>query len=214
MKNRKYIDVGDNIEIIYLDKENEPMILETAIYDVVDSEHLLINNPIYEGNLYFLPMNKEVSVTVKKENVGVVNFDMVFLEREKKSSVYTVKCKITSEIEKHQRRRYYRVKTYEDIKLSNFDDDEDISVNLLNISGVGILISTNKDLEMGSTVYANIEFLGEDFIIPGKIVRKIEKDSKFEYGIEFENLNNKDIKTILAYVFKKQLANKNGDLNV
>ncbi len=213
MKNKRYIDIGDNIEIIYFNKNEEPMILETAIYDVVDSEHLLINNPIHEGHLYFLPMNKEVSVTVKKENVGIVNFDMVFLEREKKSSVYTVKCKIVSEIKKHQRRRYYRVKTYEDIKLSYLEEEEDISVNLLNISGVGILISTQKELELNSVVYANIEFLGEDFIIPGKIIRKLEVDNKFEYGIEFENLNNKDIKTILSYVFKKQLANKNGDLN-
>lgn len=220
------IQPGDKLEMHYINSLNQDLILETIVYDVISDNEILINNPVIKGKLYLIPMNIEVTAFTKRADVGVVIFRALLVKREKNGNVYTIKARITSPLEKQQRRHFFRVKMYNDMKAYCmvdvqghpvdyyiFDPDVvkeqqiDFKVSLIDISGGGVCIRSKIELPIGTFVYGVLPFSTRKLEINGTVVRCISSakfQNEYELGVEFKDLPRDVIRIITSYVFKAQ----------
>lgn len=217
---------GDKIEMHYINSQNKDLLLETIVYDVLSDDELYVHNPLYEGKLYMIPMNAEITVFAKRIDIGVIAFRMVLLKREKQGNVYTIKCRLSSEIKKQQRRHFFRVKTYRDmdvycmvdvqghpVNYYIFDPDavEEQQVNfkldLLDISGGGVGARCKIDLPLGTYVYGFLPVINRRLEVHGVVVRSVPSSKypgEYEIGIMFKDLDGESVRIITSYVFKAQ----------
>lgn len=217
---------GDKLEMHYINSQNKDLILETLIYDVVDEDEILIHNPLFEGKLYMIPLNVEVTAFTKKAEVGVIAFSILLLKREKKGNVYTIRCKINSELQKQQRRHYYRVRMFTDMDVYCmvdvqghpvdyyiFDPDAvdeqkvDFKVSVLDISGGGVGLRSRIDLPIGTYIYGEVHLASRSIEVVGVIVRSMPSKkylNEFELGVMFKDLDHENTRIITSYVFRAQ----------
>ena len=229
------IQPGDKLEMHYINSLNKDLILETIVYDVISDSEILINNPVIEGKLYMIPMNIEVTAFTKRADVGVVVFRVSLVKREKIGNVYTIKAKITSHLEKQQRRHFYRVKMYSDMNLYCmvdaqghpvdyyiFDPDAveeqqiDFKVGLIDISGGGVGFRSKLELPLGTYVYGKIPFHTNPLEVHGVVVRCMPSTkflNEYEVGIEFKDLPRDAVRVITSYVFKAQQEARRKELD-
>lgn len=220
------IQPGDKLEMHYINSINQDLILQTMVYDVISDDEILINNPIVEGKLYMIPMNIEVTAFTKRVDIGVVVFRVHLIKREKDGNVYTIRCKITSPLEKQQRRHFYRVKMYHDMEaycMVNvqghpldyyvFDPDAvdelqvNFNVSLFDISGGGAGLRSKIELPIGTYVYGNLPISSRALEVYGVVVRCLPSTkflNEYELGIEFKDLASDAIRIITSFVFKAQ----------
>lgn len=217
---------GDKLEIHYVNKLNKDIILETLVYDIESEDVFLIHNPLVEGKIYMIPMHVSVTIIAMREDYGVIAFSAYLQQRKKIGNIYTIATKVTSELRKQQRRNFYRVKVYMDVEMYImvdsdmqpvdyyiFDPDAveeqqvNMRVTLLDVSGGGVGIKTSVPLPIGTIVYTNLDFLDIDGEIYGEVVRCEESYKyvdEYEIGISFLELPP-DIRRILtAFVFTRQ----------
>lgn len=217
---------GDKLDIHYVNSLNEDVLLQTNVYDVISETEILIQNPLKDSKIYMLPMDVDITVFAKRQDFGVLAFRLHLVKREKMGNVYTILGQVVSELQKQQRRHFFRVKLYLDLELYFlrdkmgepldyyvFDPDAveeeevQIKVTLTDISGGGVGIRTRVGLPEGTYVYAKLTFLDKPVEITGIVVRSFESDKylgEYELGISFEKLSPEAVRVITSYVFKKQ----------
>ncbi len=226
---------GDKLEMHYINSLNKDLILETIIYDIVSENEIYIHNPLYGGKLYMIPLNIMITGFTKRADLGVIAFEMMLLKREKQGNVYTIKCRITSKLEKQQRRHYFRVRMFKDmdvycmvdvqghpVDFYIFDPDSvdeqqiNFKVAILDISGGGAGVRSKIDLPLGTYVYAKLPFLNIPKLITGIVVRTGQSrtyDDEYELGIMFKDLDNESTRIITSYVFKAQQEARRKELD-
>lgn len=217
---------GDKLEIHYINNLNEDLILDTVVYDLTSEDELLIHNPLSQGKLYMIPLNIKVTVFTKRADLGVLAFDVLLMKRIKVGNVYTISCRVVSEIEKQQRRQFFRVRVFNDLDVyfmqdldGNpvdfyiFDPDAveetqvDMKVSLLDVSGGGIGIKAKVSLPLGTFVYAKLNFSSKLLEVQGIIVRSAPSKKyvgEFELGIAFVDVPKDITRQITSYVFAAQ----------
>jgi c-di-GMP-binding flagellar brake protein YcgR len=225
---------GDKLEIHYINKLNEDVILDTLTYDVLSETEFQIHNPLMSGKLYMIPMNVQVTVFSRRENYGVIMFTAHLIRRMKIGNVYTIQAKVVSELQKQQRRSFFRVRLYQEAdcyimvdKYMNpvdyyiFDPDavEEEQVNmkmtLLDLSGGGIGLKSNVPLPLGTYIYSYLRFIDEEPLY-GKVVRCIasqQYEGEYELGINFDELSNDVRRSITSFVFNKQQQTRRKEIN-
>lgn len=85
------------------------------------------------------------------------------------------------------KRRYKRYPIYCPVEYKAEDDQPKEASLTLNISEGGALMSTNRDLEIGSNVIVKIKLHDETFFIIGRVkhIKRAQGDSAHEVGVEF-----------------------------
>jgi c-di-GMP-binding flagellar brake protein YcgR len=217
---------GDKLEIHYINKLNQDLILDTVVYDVISDDEILIHNPLSQGKLYMIPLNITVTVFLKRADIGVIAFDILLLKRKKVGNVYTIASKVTSNIQKQQRRHFFRVKVYHDIDIYFMEDGDghpvdyyifdpdaveenqvDLKASILDLSGGGVGLKTRLPIPCGTYVYAFLTFLSKKMEVQGKVVRSVESKKypgDYEIGIEFRDVPKDIVRKITSYVFSAQ----------
>jgi hypothetical protein len=76
--------------------------------------------------------------------------------------------------------------------------NRDISVKLIDIGSRGVLVSTDKKLSLNKHVVLTLRFADfKEFVIPSVVVRKADLP-KQQYGIKFDQANDKLADYLLA----------------
>lgn len=217
---------GDKLEMLYINSSNEDVMLETNVYDVISENELLIHNPLKEGKIYMIPMGIEITVFLKRQDLGVIAFRLQLIRREKIGNVYTIVVRVVSELRKQQRRHFFRVRLYLDLDMYYLqspqgrpldyyvfdpdvveDEEIEMKVTLTDLSGGGIGVRSRINLPEGTFVYSRLTFLDRPIEMTGIVVRNIVSDKyqgEYELGIAFYELSNDAVRAITSYVFKKQ----------
>lgn len=226
---------GDKLELFYINSLNQDIVLETLVYDLESEDVILIHNPVKDGKLYMIPMNAKVNVAARRQDYGVIMFSMELIKRQKIGNVYTIQCLVISDIKKQQRRSYYRVKVYQDAEMYVmvnqymepvnyyiFDPDavEEQQVNmkvaLLDVSGGGVGIRTSVSLPEGTFVYIKLDFIDEKDYLIGQVVRSVESYQylgEYEVGINFVDLTPETRRMLTSYVFARQQTTRRKEIN-
>jgi c-di-GMP-binding flagellar brake protein YcgR len=128
--------------------------------------------------------------------------------------VPTITLEKRSEIQRMQRRSYFRIQARIRI-VFNIESDGDGSTEpqhyegqTLNISGGGMLLSTNINLDIGDNLPLKLYLSEQEYIASTGRVERIEHlgaKGLYRAGIVFVMISENDRDKIIAFVFKKEI---------
>lgn len=208
MNNTTSLKAGDKIEII-LNENSKDVEFLSKVEEICSNDTFVTSRPISNDGYSFLPLNKSVKVEFFREN-GLYCFNSEAVEVIKNRATFSVMMKILSGVHKLQRRNFYRLQAFVQLKINCKTDNKVINMkcNTADISGGGVKALFFRRIDKGTIIKMFIKIPGiEDQQILGKVVRCLPsmKDvSIFEIGIEFVDINSQTRQTILKYIIKKE----------
>lgn len=187
---------------------------------LVDARTAMVAAPIHEGVIYQLNLGTALNVYFVKKSeyeYEMFSYKAVVKGREMNGNLALLKLEISSDIEKVQRRKYYRLGCSLPVKFRVADSMDELTGGNIpfrktiatNLSGGGICLLLEDRLEVGKLVECEIS-PEEDKAIRffGKVIRdeKRELETRFKYsaGIAYINIDNKDRETVVKYIFNQQ----------
>lgn len=203
--------VGDKIQLNFRTKYVKKQflskiinILSESIIDLMIPDEILGSSHIAKDAI--------IDVVVVKQD-AIFKFSVIVLGKIN-DNITGLRVQINSDISKIQRRNFYRLeiinsfhgRVVEDIKSYKFG--EVFAGNIMDISGGGTLIHTNKDLHLDIIIELSFEISNEkEMILFGVVLRRsIINVSRynFEYGIKFINITESDRSVLMKYIFERQ----------
>jgi c-di-GMP-binding flagellar brake protein YcgR len=133
------------------------------------------------------------------------------VNRVKDEHLLLITLKISTKMQKYQRRQYYRLNCL--LSFHYKDETKEIwnDGTILDISGGGIrFISTymmNKDEPIECHIQLNFEDENKHIYVGGKIVDSIETEydtGNYETRVEFENVSSESREFIIRFVFEEE----------
>ena len=211
------MQIGEKIEIIVNntpDKASE--VYYSMVQDVPANEEIIVTEPMLKGKPIALHLGSNVRVNFFRER-GQFYFFAEVVDRFKIDLIRLVRLKQTSQIFRLQRRNYYRLKTriplnFKIIKDKKTTDDAEIHKGLIiDISGGGIGLLTDVELELGTRIECPI-FVQDmlDLTVEGIVVRtakaidSLKTEYKYHSGILFDKIHESKRRTIIQYIFEIQ----------
>jgi len=203
----------------------------TTVFDTSDDGTLILNMPFDEGRLVPLPTDVRyefVFATTK----GLLKAEGTITQRFKKDNFYLLKVDFSSDIEKFQRREYYRLNCLipmmyitldqEAGALTSVSDIHDLLQSditrerimgrgtIVDISGGGIRFTTSKDL--GDVAYLMLQFSlnldgkKEQIEIIGQVVssHKVEESGTSTYRVKILFKDSKCQEKIIRFIFEEE----------
>lgn len=112
------VSIGDKLEIISLNsKHNELMsdhVYVSQLLDFVDNNKAVLSMPIKKGHIIPLPVGEKYIIYFYSSK-GLFQCNVIITDRYKLKNIYVVVVEFLSELEKIQRRQYYRIDCLMDI---------------------------------------------------------------------------------------------------
>jgi c-di-GMP-binding flagellar brake protein YcgR len=191
----------------------------SQLIDIKNKEDIIILCPIFESQFVFIASGSNVRILFLHEKFGLLSFTANITSREKSGNILLLHTKITSEIEKIQRRKYYRqdcilkseYRVYTEPKQGEDDIDPTPYKKAIakNLSGNGTCIVIEENIQKGTLLEVKI-YTNENTYIRaiGPIMRNSQiltsRDKKFEMGLYFKEISSKDQDILVKYVFDLQ----------
>ena len=194
MVKRFKLEVNNNIEIYEEDK-----VYKSKIQSIND-EAIYIDIPLHNNEYLILKKGDDIHL-IKYGNEGnVYELSCKVIDREIEGNVRLYKLSEPYNIKKIQRRNYVRVETIRGIRC--FRKDEEFDALILDLSGGGMKVKSNKKLEINEDIVSFIKTDDDEFRVRGKIIR-VEETSFDQYslGIEFVDIEERTREKIIKLVF-------------
>ncbi len=176
------------------------------------TEEVITVMAIYERE-NVIPVSKGSEVNILYEgDSAFYSLTTKIIERVK-NPIPSLILKNTDQIERIQRRSYFRVKVNKDIKYYVIKEHKDEEgqpefkkTTAIDLSGGGLLMVLNDDLKINDRLLFNLQIDELDKLIEGEIVRiKYNTDGYSKTaGVEFVDMERKDIDKIISYLFNYQ----------
>ncbi len=220
------IKVRDQLTII-VEKEDENLDLKTSVIELNQKEKLFkVYNPIHKNRVHTMVIDKVYKFRYIDDNSGIYTFDGRIIQRLKEKQILILVVKFEGNVEKSQRRAFFRMDLIKRVKI-NLPMDERVDsaeklekvkrqiefypkeVLLKDISGGGFGFLTDDVFSIGDVFLAEIDLDGTIIEVIGKIVRKNtvannQNNYKYALGVEFKCLDTKTRREIINYIFNKQ----------
>ena len=190
-------------------------------FEGVEGENdIMIAAPIYEGVLFPIHAGTHMNVYFINKNAGdntLYRFKAIVTGRGRSENVALLKIEAVSEIEKVQRRSYYRLECslpvmFRQVESFNPAHSEGVPFKKTlasNLSGGGIRLLLEEKLEAGKIVECEIR-VGEEKLIRffGRVMRhEVREDEgrfKYEAGIAYIKISKNDREAVVKYIFDEQ----------
>ncbi len=218
-----------DVTVLELAVEVEPdkrISLKCELIEIVTAAKISVSVPIHNGRRHPLDVGKRLLVYFKKEDYGVCHFFGLVVSRQLDGLPPTLSIQMVSPIDKVQRRDYYRMPLITDVILKipqgvtiekQVDNGKivevekttykELSVVTKDISGGGLRTLVGEQLELGLIMKIVIILENEQIEVEGEIVRCQIFDAavkRFDCGIRFRDVGEKERSKIIAFVFEKQ----------
>lgn len=213
----KFFAIGDKVQVI----EGEE-IYTSRIENFVGDSGLIIYLPLKGRIALKFEKNKNYRMLLYSKS-AVYKGEFRVMDQYKEGAVPLVEILIMSELEKEQRREYFRIDyispiRYKVIQIRNTNtgeledyDDEFHSATMTNISGGGMRFNT----EVGNIDARKVQvcfqiksmYNSYDFTFDAEIVgikKKDDSDKNLDYRIKFLNIEKGDRETIVKFIFDKE----------
>lgn len=171
--------------------------------------------PIYEGVIYPVRAGTIMDICFIGDD-SLYRFKAKVLNRGLRDNVAMLKIEIEGGMHKVQRRQFYRFECslpvrYRLVGTLNpvYNDDTPFTKAVTkNLSGGGLSIAINEKIERDKYIECEL-MLADDKVVRfyGKVVRLIKLDNdlhKYEAGVVFRKIENKDREDIIKYIFQQQ----------
>ncbi|NEZ45908.1 flagellar protein [Clostridium niameyense] len=186
-----------------------------TIQDVTE-DNIYVNIPVKDGKYLPLHAREKVTALYFVKNY-IFRFHTIVVGR-KVDKILLIALKKPQKLVRVQRRNFVRISVVlktSGALIKEIDDIHNIkegilpnpqfdffNMTILDLSGGGARISTEKDLELKQEIILNIPFKEETITVKGRIVRKCrDKGRSNIYGIKFLELEDKNRETIIRFIF-------------
>lgn len=213
-------------------QNDEARVFVSRIFDITDDGYLELDMPTREGKLLLLPVNLRYEFIFISEN-GMYKATGTIRERFKRGNFYLLRAKLTTKLERFQRREYYRLnclmplvfKGMEDY-VEHIDDMNEIymilddpeeairhpklSGMIVDISGGGLRAVCEQKIE--DVNYCFLEFFIENRGEEQKVellakliaVQKVPDSKNYSYRFKFIFKESKMQESIIRYIFEEE----------
>lgn len=235
------ISIGDKIDIRPLDSEGKPVhgtrALASQLVNIDDSDTIHIAAPIVHNKIMLLSAGKNFNLCFYTSK-GLYQCNCIALNNYKDNKTVVSEVKLTSKLEKFQRREYYRLECIHDIEYRPITLDEEIKLKdhgsnnikeetnkhtwtkgaIIDISGGGARLSSAVEQIKGEKIKLRLE------LVIGNNLRSMELEAvviasnrvmnrrdMFEHRIQFKNISHKDRDDLIKYIFEQDRRRRKND---
>ncbi len=235
MSGSKIISEGDKIEFTDILSPDDLMEGKKSnkyvsqVFDFTENGNIKVAMPILRGRL--IPLTKGAKYEAFfYTSRGLFQCRALVVDRYKSGNIYTVEIELKSELQKYQRRQYYRLEKVIPIKYSQLSEinyvkmiktrkfpeemmDSSIYENGMSadISGGGMRFVGNKKIEKDDKVLIVFDVSSENvqtqFHLPASVILSFELPNRvnfFEHRVEFENISKEYREILIRYIFEEE----------
>lgn len=248
MKFSEVICLGDKVEmrikqkVENADKNKEKLkVYKSQVVDFMDNGNLLLSMPTEGGRLVLLPLGIRFEI-VFFSNGGMYRTIGVIKERYKKDNMYIIEVELKSELEKFQRREFFRypctldlryfilseeeagMETVEEIFRSLRDEhfNEKIEIGILvDLSGGGTRFRTQRVIRDTDVLLLELQLKDENasnqYYLVADVVESYKVDTAqgkmYEVRVKFQMKDNRIREEIIHYIFEEERRRRCSEKN-
>lgn len=208
---RKFICIGEKINLLLLNGYDNHQYV-SRVEEINEDETIDVLIPIAKNKIVYIKNDTVLKVIVAKEG-AIFEFKAKIVNK-LFGAIPLLRLVRVSEINKIQRRNYFRLKVVEPIHVKQVISlkeklyDEQFSANMVDISGGGLAITANKELNINDLIEVTMNLNSNLINILGRVVRKEIKEevkvNKFAYGVTFEKITELERNIIMRFIFEEQ----------
>ena len=213
MTNNQLPEVGTKLEIELLEtlNVNKKEKLISQVIDTISENCLLVGIPISKGTIRPISIRDEIKLIYTKKGMASYGFKVRVTDRGKKGNIPYLKVVKISEIEKVQRRDYYRLDMVLNVEIHiNNDRGEVIKVIeglSKDISGGGIRVLCKEPIDKGTIIELVIKNENEPIKVIANVLRCSlyeEVYSQYEIGLAYKDISINNREKIVKFIFDAQ----------
>ncbi len=208
----EYVNLGDKIELVTeLDAKGNQKKYFSSIQGV-EGNTLIISAPMTKGRIEPLEIKRVYGMCVYTEK-GLYRAEVEVVSREIRDALFLLYIQLRGDLEKFQRRQYYRMDCVLQFNFKlNGDTDAWKKALILDISGGGIRFLTTEEIkedeELVNHIILELKGVKKELYLTGNVIGvKIDRDSgdtKYEVRESFEDIDEDDRDLIVKYVFDEE----------
>ncbi len=227
----KYIQIGNKIDIESIKKTTDELgeiirkTYRSELYDIESEDIIKIAMPMEQSKIVLLPVDAEYSLCFYTPN-GLYQCLARVVERYKSNNLFVLSMELETDLQKYQRREYYRLNTVLDMKSKVIEDggrggvqqvefiDTDLTFDngtMVDISGGGARFISSVQYPEGALIRFVFSLFVNGQVTEYKLVGKVlkstlieNKENTYENRIQFVNMVNDDRESIIKYIFEEE----------
>lgn len=126
---RDILAIGDKIDIKRMDQNGKPLLgtktLVSQLVDFIDMDIISIATPIVSGRIYLLEVGENYNLCFYSSK-GLYQCNCTILKNYKENNTIIAVVRITSNLEKYQRRQYFRLECIHEIEYRIITKEEEL----------------------------------------------------------------------------------------
>jgi c-di-GMP-binding flagellar brake protein YcgR len=208
---KKYFTVGEKIQMEYIDTSGRLHGYTSQVIELLHNEFLDVLIPIHKAKDIYLRQDTILKIIVTKDDavyeIRAVLYEKLF------GRIPLYRLKMLSEINKIQRRDFFRLKLMRDVEAAQVEDlktrkySERFKCNLHDISAGGLQISCAKELKEKDMLELTLNLNSKKLVVFGIILRRTltgNAKAPYAYGIRFDRTSEFEKNEISKYIFEEQ----------
>lgn len=229
----KFITEGMRLELQAASKtKDDPAdfgekIFMSKVYDVMSEDTIEILMPMEKQKLVMLGLNREYTMRFYGET-GLYQCTATVADRYKSGNVYILLMELTSNLQKYQRREYYRFSCVLEMNVRNLTEEEREELEekqtarfhpevltyngvIVDISGGGIRFVSRQRFQPGSFIFSSFGLkvggIHKTYVMVSRVLasRLLEnRNATYEHRAQFYNLEESIREDIIKYVFEEE----------
>lgn len=207
----KAVNLGDKVEIVkksVLDKQE--VSYQSFVQDVAGKDELVVTSPIVAGRLIPLELDRTYYISVYTDR-GLYRCEGVVIDRSKEDHLYLVTFKLKTNMQKYQRRQYYRLDCLLNFHYKDAEKEIWNEGIIKDISGGGIRFTSPFDFTGDSHIECHIQLNFQDetkhLYVPGMVVDSTANEldsSTFETRVAFGEMSGETREVIIKFIFEEE----------
>ena len=208
----------------------------SKLYDIISEDEIVIAMPVEATRVILLPRDVRYDLIFYTKK-GLFNCSGEVKGRYKEGALYSLAMALTSPLQKLQRRKFFRLDCLVDFTYYVLYDEEEKSLKdpyeaheyhlrhfpeefrkkgtIVDISGGGIRAITTERLPEDGVILLffrvfvdNSEYAFSTFARVIKSAALENNPHRFQSGLEYRNMSNKDRERIVRYVFQEERSKR------
>ena len=194
---------------LYIETYSGTQVYRTRVEDVYDNI-VIVAAPIEQGTLVPIRLGTELNIEYKDTSAksqGRYRAPAI-VETRQRGQVATISLRLVGEWQKIQDRQFVRVDVFIEATYALVLGDEVQGIRtciVRNLSGGGLWMDAEEELCEGDFIWICLPLEQDTIQTYVEIVRKLETETGFGYGVSFINLPESERKTVIRYVYQRQL---------
>jgi c-di-GMP-binding flagellar brake protein YcgR len=206
----KFLSIGTKIHILVMNNNNESQYV-SRVDNINEDGTIDVLIPISKRRIVYINEDTVLKVIITKEG-AIYEF-----EAEVENKLFGVdlllRLKRTSDIQKIQRRNYFRLKSLNTIKIRKIVNlteaifSEYFNVAMVDISGGGLAFNSELELDINDLIEISVTLNSNTINLLGMVVRADRNENNLkimEYGINFEKITDTERNIIMTFIFEEQ----------